>query len=319
MNSNLLLILFCLVLGRLLKQTGRFPANGAKTFNSFVIYVSLPAVILVQIPKLVRDTTLSADLFIPISMAWILFGASVVAFLMLGKKFGWSKSQTGALALTAGLGNTSFVGLPLIETILGPNAIPIALLIDQAGSFLVLASVGIIFASIYSPRSDKGPPLTVSKVVKSILTFPPFMTLIASLILGLSSFALSPNALSVFERLGATLVPVALVSVGFQLKISPTVLKQKWQLLAYGLTFKLFLAPLFFLALFHAVFQSNSFSTHVTLLEAAMAPMITAGIVAEDFEFDAELANLMIGIGIPLSLLTVFLWQNVFLRMGFQN
>lgn len=319
MNANLLLIMFCLVFGHVLKQTGRFPTNAAKAFNSFVVYISLPAIILVQIPRLVRETSLSAELLVPISMAWLLFGASVIVFLMLGKKLGWSKSQIGAVALTAGLGNTSFVGLPLIETILGPKAVPIALLVDQAGTFLVLASLGIIFASIYSPRSEKGQPVTLTKVAKNILTFPPFMTLVASLILGLTSTTLSPNALTMFERLGATLVPVALISVGFQLKISSTVLKQKWQALAYGLSFKLFLAPLFFLGLFYAVFQSDSFSTHVTLLESAMAPMITAGIVAEEFEFDAELANLMIGIGIPLSLFTVYLWQNIFLQMGFQN
>ena len=36
-----------------------------------------------------------------------------------------------------------------------------------------------------------------------------------------------------------------------------------------------------------------------------MAPMISSGILAVEFGFDEELAGLMVGVGIPLSFLTV--------------
>jgi hypothetical protein len=34
---------------------------------------------------------------------------ALLLFLLLGKKYGWSKKLTGCLILTAGLGNTSFL------------------------------------------------------------------------------------------------------------------------------------------------------------------------------------------------------------------
>jgi predicted permease len=43
----------------------------------------------------------------------------------------------------------------------------------------------------------------------------------------------------------------------------------------------------------------------ITILEAAMAPMITGAIVAKENDLDPELCSLMVGIGIPLSLLSV--------------
>ncbi len=49
--------------------------------------------------------------------------------------------------------------------------------------------------------------------------------------------------------------------------------------------------------------------THVTVIESAMATMITAAVVANEFNLDNELTNLMVGIGIPLSLATVPLWK----------
>jgi predicted permease len=51
------------------------------------------------------------------------------------------------------------------------------------------------------------------------------------------------------------------------------------------------------------------FTARVTILESAMAPMIMAAVVADEFDLDRQLANLMVGVGIPLSLVTVPLWN----------
>ena len=50
----------------------------------------------------------------------------------------------------------------------------------------------------------------------------------------------------------------------------------------------------------------------VTVLQCAMAPMITAGILAEQHGLNPPLANTIVGVGILLSLATVPLW-NAFL------
>jgi predicted permease len=49
----------------------------------------------------------------------------------------------------------------------------------------------------------------------------------------------------------------------------------------------------------------------VTVFEAAMGPMIGASIVAMDHELDPPLITLMVGIGIPLSFLTVPTWWHL--------
>lgn len=46
----------------------------------------------------------------------------------------------------------------------------------------------------------------------------------------------------------------------------------------------------------------------VTLFEAAMAPMISAGIIAVDHRLNPPLVALMVGIGIPLSFVTLPVW-----------
>jgi predicted permease len=46
----------------------------------------------------------------------------------------------------------------------------------------------------------------------------------------------------------------------------------------------------------------------VSIMESAMAPMITGAILASNYGLKPKLSSMMIGIGIPLSLLTVAFW-----------
>jgi predicted permease len=122
-------------------------------------------------------------------------------------------------------------------------------------------------------------------------------------------------AITVFEKIGVTLIPLALVAVGFQLHLSMVVLARQWRPLVYGLGFKLVLMPLIFIGLYVFAFGSKTPSTHITILESAMAPMITACVVAVEFGLKAEIATLMMGIGIPLSLVTVPIWHQILLAI----
>jgi hypothetical protein len=78
--------------------------------------------------------------------------------------------------------------------------------------------------------------------------------------------------------------------------------------LAAGLAFKLAIAPALILCVFVGLLGAGGPVTQVTVFEAAMAPMIGASIVAMDHDLDPPLVTLMIGIGIPLSFLTVPAW-----------
>ena len=82
-------------------------------------------------------------------------------------------------------------------------------------------------------------------------------------------------------------------------------MRGKTSALAVGLLFKLALGPALILLLFAGVLGSGGQVLRVTVFEAAMAPMIGASIVAMDHELDPPLLTLMVGVGIPLSFLTL--------------
>jgi len=78
--------------------------------------------------------------------------------------------------------------------------------------------------------------------------------------------------------------------------------------LALGLAFKLVIGPALVLLMYAGVIGARGTVIQVTVFEAAMGPMIGAAIVAMDHDLDPALVTLMVGIGIPLSFVTLPAW-----------
>jgi malate permease and related proteins len=108
------------------------------------------------------------------------------------------------------------------------------------------------------------------------------------------------------QRIGATLVPLALFSVGLRFRLQ---LGDGQALpLALGLGWKLALAPLCVLALGWSAGVGGP-ALSISVLQAGMAPMISAAMLADQHQLDPPLANSVLGAGILLSLLTVPIWH----------
>ncbi len=284
--------------GLLLRLLNVFEESSARFFNRFVIYISLPSLILLKI----HGISSASGLAIPISMAWIHFAFAAIFFVGVGRLLKWKSTTVGALVLTGGLGNTSFVGFPLLETFWGKEHLPTAILLDQLGTFLVLSVVGVPAAAYFGGGAKQ----SLRELGFRVLKFPPFIALIIAFLLIPLTY---PNWLNVtLDRFSGTLLPIALFSVGLQTKFSRRELREASLPLGIGLTFKLGIAPLLFAILYLQILGSHDVSTKVTVYLSAMAPMITAGIVASENGLNRPLVNLMLGVGIPLSLLTTTVW-----------
>ncbi|MFZ5524016.1 MAG: AEC family transporter [Pseudomonadota bacterium] len=293
--NNLILLIVCFSAGILLRRSGRMPENAPATINVFIIYISVPALTLLYL----HDFKFGADILLISIMPWLMFAFSAGFFWLVGRWLGLPRSTTGALMLTGGMSNTAFFGLPMVEAYYGHSAIPIAIVIDQLGSFMVVSTLGITVAGIYS----SGRP-TLAEIVKRIALFPPIIALIATLVLIPVEYADWFTAL--LKRLGDTLAPLALLSVGLQLQLGHVAEHRRD--LAIGLLFKLLVAPLLILLLYVPLYGAHGQAIQVTIFEAAMPPMITAAIVATEHDLNPPLANLMVAVGLIISFVTLSMW-----------
>jgi predicted permease len=293
--TNIAMLLVCLLVGMILRKTRRVPDNAHVAINGFIIHVALPALILGQIHGL----HLTPDLLFPVSMPWVLFALTVPVFWVLGRLMRFPAGVTGALIITAGLANTSFVGLPMIETFYGTQDLSTGILIDQLGTYLVLSTLGITVACVASSGTASR-----REIARRVVTFPPLIALL--LALALSPVAYPAWLTGMLHRLGDTLAPLALVSVGLQLRLDQ--FGGNRLPLGLGLGFKLVLGPLLIAALYVGALSWNGETSRVTIFEAAMGPQIGGAIVAMQYGLSPSLITLMVGVGIVLSFLTLPLW-----------
>jgi predicted permease len=283
-----------------LKKAKIVPENFHASLNAFVINISLSAFSLHYISKI----ELNSSVIYPISVSWIGIFLAIAFFVILGKIFHWKYSVIGALIMCAGFSNTSFVGIPVIQALYGENGLKTLMLVDQP-NFIALSTVGILVSNFYSGSKD-----SLAKHLLKVFKFPPFIAFMVALLFNLFSVEIPKDLDEVFLKLGATTVPLSLVSVGSQMhwkKID----KEEGLHLFLGLLFKLILFPLVILVMYKFIFHKNSEMIDICIMEAAMAPMITAAIIASAHQLDPKLCNLMIAVGIPISFISLAFWHYI--------
>ena len=295
--SNFIQIFLFLALGLLLQRIKQFPTHLYKVLNKVVLYVCLPAITLYHIPKI----KWSNELLFPILSGWIGFLLALVFFHFLGRRLGWSNKLIGCLILTAGLCNSSFLGYPIIEALFGKKGLETAILVDQPGTFVVVSTLGVFVAAFYS----KGSADALS-ILKKIILFPPFITFLVACLLNVLQYDLDTNVQSVLVKVGSLVTPLALLSVGLQLTFDRK--SQHWQFLRLGLFFRLVVVPLVILVVYVFILKQHSEAIKITIMEMAMAPMITGAILASTYGLKPRLSSMMIGFGIPISFITLTIW-----------
>jgi malate permease and related proteins len=260
--SALLLLAACLALGALVARHAHPPLGLAQGLNWWVINIALPALILHLIPQLHFEWQFW---FLVVSQ-WLVFAGAFVLFRFVGGRLGWSRRRIGGLTLVCGLGNTSFMGYPLLEALRGHEGLALGVIADQIGCFVALGIGGTLVAALYS-----GAEPHPREILRRIVLFPAFLALLAGSGVGMLG--------------GDQALPLAL-----------------------GLGWKLVVAPLSVLAL-GALAGVGGLTLTIGVMQAAMAPMISAAILADQHGLDPPLANNVLGAGILLSMVSVPLWS----------
>ena len=289
------LILSMLALGMVFARLRALPANAAETLNLVVLYVCLPAAILIYVPRLRVDVSLAGMIATP----WLLALATVALVALSTRAFGFRRDEHAVLLLCVALGNTSFIGYPMVRALLGEGALPYAVVYDQFGTFVLLSTFGLYVLAKYGGDA----PPTARQILLRIARFPPLW----ALALGLTLMPEQPPAwiASGLQRLADALLPLVMLAVGLsiQLKLPRDEVKP----LAIGLLLKLVLVPALALPL-GLLFGMDGAMLQVNVLESAMPTMITAGALAIAHNLAPRLAAALVGYGILLSLVTLPAW-----------
>ena len=295
-------VLVLLGLGVVAARAPALPDRTPAALDWLVIWLALPGLILDR----VVDLDLDATAVVPIAVAWGTLVLLALLVLGVGRARGWSRRTIGTMLIVVPLGNTSFLGFPAIEALIGAEHLPYAVIYDQLGTFLALATWGSVIAARYGAGSSP----TIGATVRRVLTFPPFVALLAAVVL--RQVALPDDVdrivFDVAGTYGDMLTPLVMLAIGMRLRL-PT----SWttiEPLGVGLALRLAVAPA---AAYGAalLLDGSGLSWDTSVLEAAMPPMVTAGIVATSAGLDEEVATALVGVGVLSAMVTLPLWSSV--------
>lgn len=295
---NFVLIAICIVAGMVFKSTKSIHPDAHKGINTWILYLALPAVSFKYLPKV----DWSLEMLFPVLTTAVVAVGSMIFMDVYSRMKHYSRRSRSTMQLASGYSNTSFIGFPLISAFYGEKYLSIAIICDQT-MFLMLSTLGIIAALKGGSKSGN---VSTRFILKRLFTFPPFLGCISALIL--SQLVNLDFAEPLFDKLAATVAPLALFSVGLQLKFNGW--KKLIPQISTSMLYKLILAPAIVLVLAF-VFGIKGDIAKISIFEAAMPTLITSSIIAEQFRLNTKLTNLIIGISIIVGFITTGIWFEI--------
>jgi len=289
---NFILIISYITLGFVFKNIKLPIVDLHLKLNRFIIYIALPAMILLQTPKI----QFSIEMMIPVYIAWITMGSCAILIYFFSKQYNFSREVTGALMLVTVLTNSTFVGIPVITAHFGNESLPFIVLYDQLGTSFWLATYGTFIAAYYGSKGA----ISAWTISKKIARFPPLIAFVFAI--AFSSHTYPSFVVTLLEFLTMMIVPMALISVGLQLefKLASSEIKP----FVLSLVLKLIISPIIAIVVCYYFGWIDLLIGKVSILESSMAAMITAGVIASINGLAPRLSNAIVAYGILLSLFT---------------
>jgi len=278
--------------GWLLRASGRLRASDARPINAIIIYVGLPAFIV----STVHDAHLDGELALVVAVAWAVFAAVLLIAWLLSRALDLPPVVAGGFLLVATLGNTGYLGYPIVQALMGTDALPPAIFYDVFGTVGALLVVGLAIAERYSGSAERR-----KHPLREVLGFPA----VIALAVGLATRGIAiPSAVSNgLDLLASLTVPLILISVGLSLRMGAV---RRWAVpLAVVAVLRLVVAPLLAYAIGSVVLTGDARELALVTLQAGMPAMMLTLVVGARFELDTDFIASAIFVTTALSALSI--------------
>jgi len=286
-------LILCGLLWQWLQPHGLAPRITRQVLTTTVYYLFLPALVL--------NVLWRAELGIH-SLG---IGLTAAVTVISGMAIGWllcricraSPPVTGATLLAAAFPNSTYMGLPALESLFGEQGTSIAIQYDLFGCTPLVFTLGVLVAWHYGEGRER------PHVLRALLTVPPLWAGLAAVGLNLAGIPQGDWLNTWLGMLGSAVVPLMLFSLGLSL---PT---ERWHRtaarpLAGILAIQLLLAPAiaWWLA---SRFGLEGTELVGTVLEAAMPSMVLGIVFCDRYGLDSSLYAVAVTLTTALSFFTL--------------
>ena len=266
-------ILLLIGVGVALRASGLLPRDAAKPLNTILIYVAIPALVF----QAIQPARLEAAFLGVVAIAWVVALAGMALAWVVGRALKLPDPVLGGFILVAALGNTGYLGYPIVTSLFGQTGLVPAVFYDVFGTVGVLLTAGIAVCARFGRHDEK------VSLAREILTFPALIALVAALAL---RWVTVPSVVSLgLDGLASMTVPLVMISVGLSLDLTKLRGHLKWA----GPAALVKLAALPALAwVLASLLLREPLLVRVSTLEAGMPSMMLALVFGMRFGLDDD-------------------------------
>jgi malate permease and related proteins len=267
--SPVFTLILIVAVGILLRRLHALSLNDATAIRKFVFNVSLPALTFISLYSNP----------IPTKALWIIPG--VVAIQVVGYlAFRLIPVRYRESVFSGFLGNTGFMGYPVVQAVLGQGALPLAVIYEQTHSFMALG-------------------IWVHKNARSMIN-PPLVAMVLALVL--KRVPLPVFITDACKLVGNSTSPLAMLFVGLNVDLD-----FNWRaLIAAGI--KLMVVPAMALALTLILPVSGDIRS-AFILQSAMPTMVASVVYGAEIGLDVQKLSRNVVVSTLLFPLTVLFWS----------
>jgi malonate transporter len=278
MLIDVLLPVFAIILvGYLLARRKILGTEAASGMNSFVYFVSFPALLFVVVAK-----TPPAQIFYwPFFGTWV-GGLAIVYTLTAIASLSFYRdglANLGMRGLNTTCASTAFIGIPLCTAAFGMDAALPAVL---ATALLAIFDLSASILLIETERNTRGRTIAiVAGIAKALAKNPLMIGSAAGIVFSLSGLQLPGAAVRLCEIVGGAAIPCSLVTLGMFFagrSVAEGIGEVSWLTLL-----KLVAHPLVTWLLAAMVFGLDARWTAITVLLSALPPATTVFVIAQRY------------------------------------
>ena len=294
--AQMTLLIICGVLWKYLAPVHISPLAHRRALTDLVFYILLPALVLDVIWRAPLD---SSSLQISFLATCGLVIGMLAMWLML-RFLKASKKQTGTLLLAATFPNATYLGLPVLDQVLGPHTRSIVLQYDLFACTPILLSLGMLLAQHYGDNKTAVHPL------RELIKVAPLWAVTLGIALNISGVKQPDILHSALSILAGGVIPLMLIVLGMSIR---------WQ--SFHLHFARLLLPVAFISLVlvpagvfgisNMIDLSQDLTVAVVLI-AAMPTMVFGIVICERYQLDTELYAAAVSLTTLMALISLPIW-----------
>jgi len=199
--------------GVALRRFGLLRHGDSKVLNVVIVYVALPAMIF----NVVAKAPLSVGLLAATATGWATALIGLGLAWVLARALKLPDRVAGGFIIAAAIGNTGYLGYPVVRALLGASWLSSAIFFDVFGSIACMLTVGIAIAAHYGEHEGRVNyarellmfPAVLAALLALAFRVVPWPVIVSSTVMDWTGFAATMAAPLIMVSLGASLDPKA--------------------------------------------------------------------------------------------------------------